>query len=284
VLLGAHVSTTGGIHTAIDRIEELGGEAVQLFTQSPRTWRPTNHDPANFERFKDRRREAGIESVLCHAVYLINLAAPDKEVYDKSVDALLNTVDVARAIEADGVVLHVGSHLGAGLASGLDRVAAALEHALERCDGATELLVENSAGSGGTIGRSISELAVVYDRLDRHPSLGVCLDCCHLWVSGVDVTDEEALDAVVLELESAIGLDRLRALHVNDAKDDLGAQRDRHENVGKGKIGKGLTVFLGHPKLQGRPAVLETPGKEGKGPDASEMRSLKRLYARATGR
>jgi deoxyribonuclease-4 len=284
VLLGAHVSATGGIHTAIDRIEELGGEAVQLFTQSPRTWRPTNHDPVNFERFRERRKGAKVKSVLCHAVYLINLAAPDKEVYKKSVAALLNTIDVARAIEADGVVLHVGSHLGAGLDSGLDRVAAALEEALERCDGETTILVENSAGTGGTIGRSVAELAVIYDRLDRHPCLGVCLDCCHLWVSGVDVTDESALDAVVLELESAIGLDRLRALHVNDAKDGLGAQRDRHENVGKGKIGKGLTAFLGHPKLQGRPALLETPGKDGHGPDAEEMRNLKKLYARATAR
>jgi deoxyribonuclease-4 len=281
VLLGAHVSTTGGIHTAIDRVEDLGGEAVQLFTQSPRTWRPTNHDPANFERFKERRREARVEAVLCHAVYLINLAAPDKDVYKKSVDALLNTIDVARAIEADGVVLHVGSHLGAGLDSGLDRIAAALERALERCDGETAILVENSAGTGATIGRSVAELAVIYDRLDRHPCLGVCLDCCHLWVSGIDVTDEGALDAVVLELESAIGLDRLRALHVNDAKDGLGAQRDRHENVGKGKIGNKLTVFLGHPKLQGRPALLETPGNDGHGPDAEEMRNLRKLYTRA---
>jgi deoxyribonuclease-4 len=282
VLLGAHVSTTGGIHTAIDRIEKLGGEAVQLFTQSPRTWRPTNHDPANFERFKERRKEAGVKAVLCHALYLINLAAPDKEVYKKSVDTLVNTIDVARAIAADGVVLHVGSHLGAGLDSGLDRVAAALERALERCDGETTILLENSAGTGGTIGRSVAELAVVYDRLDRHACLGVCLDCCHLWVSGIDVTDAEALDAVLLELESAIGLERLRALHVNDAKDARGAQRDRHENVGKGTIGNKLTVFLGHAKLQGLPAVLETPGKDGHGPDADEMRNLKKLHARAT--
>ncbi len=282
MLLGAHVSATGGIHTAIDRIEELGGEAVQLFTQSPRTWRATNHDPANFERFKERRNDAGVKSVLCHALYLINLAAPDDEVYKKSVASLLNTIDVARAIEADGVVLHVGSHLGAGLDSGLDRIAQALEGALERCDGETMILVENSAGTGDTIGRSVAELAVIHDRLNRHPCLGVCLDCCHLWVSGVDVTDASALDAVVLELESAIGLDRLRALHVNDAKDGLGAQRDRHENVGKGKIGNKLTVFLGHPKLQGLPALLETPGKDGHGPDADEMRNLRKLYARAT--
>jgi deoxyribonuclease IV len=284
VLLGAHVSTAGGIHKAIDRMEEIGGgQAVQIFTQSPRTWRPTRHDPENVERFKQRRKEAGVESVLCHAVYLINLASAKKDVYSKSVDALLDTIDVACAVEADGVVFHIGSHLGAGLESGLDRVVRALRRALERCEGTeTWLLLENSAGAGATIGRSISELAVVYDRLDRHPRLGVCLDSCHLWVSGVDVTDERALDAVLHELEGGIGLERLRALHVNDAKDALGSNRDRHENVGKGTIGDGLAVFLAHPTLQGLPAVLETPGKDGRGPDADEMRMLRELHARGT--
>jgi deoxyribonuclease-4 len=285
VLLGAHVSTAGGIHKAIDRMEEMGGgEAVQIFTQSPRAWRPTNHDPENVELFKQRRKEAGVESVLCHAVYLINLAAAKKDVYTKSVDALLNTIDVACAVEADGVVFHIGSHLGAGLESGLDRVVRALRRALRRCEGTeTWLLLENSAGAGGTIGRSISELTVVYDRLDRHPRLGVCLDSCHLWVSGIDVTDERALDAVLHELEEGIGLERLRALHVNDAKDALGSNRDRHENVGKGTIGDGLAVFLGHPTLQGLPAVVETPGKDGHGPDADEMRRLRELHTRGTG-
>src|ERR687891_376951 len=119
MLFGAHVSTSGGIHTAIDRIEAMEGEAVQIFTQSPRTWRPTNHDPANFERFKQRRAEANIRGVVCHAVYLVNLAAPDDQIYEKSVATLENTVDVACAIEAAGVVFHVGSHLGAGLQTGL---------------------------------------------------------------------------------------------------------------------------------------------------------------------
>src|SRR5204863_4594149 len=121
------------IHTAIDRIEEFGGDSVQLFTQSPRTWRPTNHDPANFDRFKERRAEAGIGGVLCHALYLVNLASPDDTVYEKSVATLVNTAEVAAAIEADGVVFHVGSHLGAGLEAGLERVVPALEVALERC-------------------------------------------------------------------------------------------------------------------------------------------------------
>src|SRR3954451_20210336 len=126
---GAHLSTTGGIHTAIDRAEKIGAESLQLFTQSPRAWRPTNHPPENIERFKERRAEAGIGGVLAHAIYLINLSSPDDELYEKSVSTLETTMDVACAIEADGVVFHVGSHLGAGLEAGLDRAVPVLERA-----------------------------------------------------------------------------------------------------------------------------------------------------------
>jgi deoxyribonuclease-4 len=280
VQLGAHVSSSGGIHTAIDRIEAIGGECVQIFTQSPRTWRPTNHDPANFERFKERRAEAGIRGVVCHALYLVNLATPDKEIYEKSVSTLMNTVDVACAIEADGVVFHIGSHLGAGFEAGLEHVVPALERALERCSETTWLLIENSAGAGGTIGRSVDELAVLVDRLDRHPRLGICLDSCHLWVSGVDVTDRAALDACVDEVEERIGLGRLRALHVNDAAAPLGSNRDRHANLGEGEIAAGMSVFLGHPKLQGLPTILEVPGPDGHGPDANEIQKLRDLHSR----
>lgn len=283
MLFGAHVSTSGGIHTAIDRIEGIGGEAVQIFTQSPRTWRPTNHDPDNLERFKARRAEAGVGAVVCHALYLINLATPDEAIYEKSVATLENTIDVACAIEADGVVFHVGSHLGAGFEVGLERVLPALERALGRCTDTTWLLLENSAGAGGTIGRSIDELAVLVDRLGRHPHLGVCLDSCHLWVSGVDVTDPARVDETLAEVDDRIGLDRLRAVHVNDAQAPLGSNRDRHANIGEGLMGEGLGAFLAHPRLQGLPALLEVPGKDGRGPDADEIRKLKELYARATG-
>jgi deoxyribonuclease-4 len=277
---GAHVSSSGGIHTAIDRIEALGGESLQLFTQSPRTWRPTNHDPANFERFKERRAEAGIKGVVCHALYLVNLASPKKDFYEKSVAALRNTVEVACAIEADGVCFHVGSHLGAGFDAGLERVVPALAEALEHCSDTTWLLMENTAGAGGTIGRSIDELAAILDRLDRHPHLGLCLDSCHLYASGYDVTNRKALDSVLGEVDKKIGLDRLRALHVNDSKTPLGSNRDRHDNIGDGLMGEQLGVFLSHPSLQGLPAILEVPGKDGHGPDKAEMKKLKELYAR----
>ncbi|HEY1370625.1 MAG TPA: deoxyribonuclease IV [Gaiellaceae bacterium] len=278
--IGAHVSSAGGIHTAIDRAEAMGCDAVQVFTQSPRQWRPTDHDPANLERFKERRAEAGIGAVLCHALYLINLAAPDRTVYKRSVAALKQTMEVARAIEADGVVFHVGSHLASGFEKGLKKVLPAMRQALELCNDRTWLLMENSAGTGATIGRSVEELATLFERLDRHPRLGVCLDSCHLWVSGYDVTDRKALNALLLELDREIGLDRLRALHVNDAKDPLGANRDRHDNIGEGLLGEKLGVFLGHPKLQKLPALLEVPGPDGHGPDADQVRKTKELHAR----
>src|SRR5438876_1875229 len=280
VQLGAHVSTSGGIHTAIDRIEAIGGDCVQIFTQSPRTWRPTNHDPANFQRFKERRVEAGIGGVVCHALYLINLASPKDDFYEKSVAALKNTVDVGCAIEADAVVFHVGSHQGAGFEAGLERVVPALAEALERCNEKTWLCMENTAGTGDTIGRSLEELAALFDALDRHPRLGVCLDSCHLFASGYDVTDRGALDRLLAELDDATGLDRLRCLHVNDSKAPLGSNRDRHDNIGDGVMGEKLGVFLGHPKLQGLPALLEVPGS-GHGPDAEQMKKLRELYARA---
>jgi deoxyribonuclease IV len=282
VLIGAHVSSSGGIHTAIDRAEAIGADSLQLFTQSPRTWRPTNHDPATFERFRERRAEAGIGGVLCHALYLCNLAAPDDAVYRKSVAALSNTMEVASAIGADGVVFHVGSHLGSGFEAGLARVLPAMEQVLRLCTDETWLLMENSAGAGGTIGRSVEELATLYDRLDRHPRLGICLDSCHLYVSGVDVTDPAALDACLDEVDAAVGLDRLRALHVNDSAAPLGSNRDRHANVLQGLLGEKLGVFLGNPRLQGLPAVLETAGPENRGPDADEVRKTKELHARWT--
>jgi deoxyribonuclease-4 len=279
--IGAHLSASGGIHTAVDRAEAVGAESLQVFTQSPRTWRPTNHDPANFERFRERSAEVGLNGVLCHALYLCNLAAPDDAVYEKSVAAMRNTMEVACGIGADGVVFHVGSHLGSGFEAGLDRVLPAMEQVLELCNDQTWLLMENSAGTGGTIGRSIDELSTIFERLDRHPRLGVCLDSCHLYASGVDVTDPARLDAALDELDEAIGLDRLRALHVNDSATPLGSNRDRHANIGEGILGEKIGVFLGNKRLQGLPAVIETSGPDNKGPDANEVQKAKDIRKRA---
>ena len=276
MLFGGHVS--GGVKAAPERAAEIGANALQLFVQSPRAWRFPNHDPGVLAGFPKRASDAGIEAVLVHAIYLCNFASPDEVIYDKSVSTLRSTVDTACAIEADGVVFHVGSHLGSGFETGLERVLPALELVLERCAEKTWLLIENSAGTGGTIGRSLEELATLIDRLDRHPRLGVCLDSCHLWASGDDITDKATLDGLLDEFDSLIGLDRLRALHVNDSQTPLGSNRDRHANLGEGLIGDKLSVFLGNPRLQSLPAVVETEGQKGKGPDVEEIRKLRELW------
>src|SRR3954467_7447236 len=176
-------------------------------------WRATNHNPANFERFKERRAEAGIGGVACHALYLINLAGPKADVYDKSRAALANTVDVACAIDADAVVFHVGSHLGAGFETGIERAESALREVLERCSDTTWLCMENSAGAGGTIGRSLEELVALYEALDRHERLRTRLAPSPLFVSGYDVTKPAVMDDVVEQVDRELGLDRLRCLH-----------------------------------------------------------------------
>jgi deoxyribonuclease-4 len=278
VLLGAHCS--GGIKKAVDRAAELGVDSLQLFVQSPRTWRFPEHDPADLAAFRERRQELGIGAVLVHALYLVNLASPNDDFYGKSVSTMRSTMDAACAIEADAVVFHVGSHQGAGFEAGLERVVPALAQVLERCSEGTWLLMESSAGAGGTIGRSLDELAALYEALDKHPRLGVCLDSCHLWVSGFDVADRGELDTLLGDLDTRMGLDRLRALHVNDAKAPLGSNRDRHANIGEGLIGEQLGVFLGHPALQGLPAVLEVPGPDNHGPDEGEVTKLRELHAR----
>jgi deoxyribonuclease-4 len=280
VIFGAHCS--GGIKKAIDKAVEIDADAVQLFVQSPRAWRFPDHDPADIAAFRERRAEAGLGGVLVHALYLVNLASSNDDFYEKSVETTRRTVETSCAIGAEGVVLHVGSHLGAGLDAAMERVVPALASVLELCSDDTWVLMENTAGTGGTIGRSVEELEILLDRLDRHPRLGICLDSCHLFASGYDVTDPDALDRLLEQVDSGCGLDRVRALHVNDSKTPLGSNRDRHDNILEGVMGEKLGVFLAHPALQGLPAVLEVPGTDGHGPGPEEVTKLRELHARAT--
>jgi deoxyribonuclease IV len=277
MLFGAHVSAAGGISKAIDRIDEIGGNAVQVFTQSPRMWRPTAHTPEETARFRARRRQARVKAVSCHALYLVNLASRDPTVRENSLTALRATMETADAIGADAVVFHVGSHLGFGFDEAVELVVPALRELLELTTDDLWLCMENAAGAGGTIGRSVDELEVLADAVDRHPRLGICIDSCHWWASGVDVSDPEALDEALEDLDGRMGLDRLRVLHVNDSQTPLASNRDRHELVGKGLIADGLAVFLGHPAFSDLPAIVETWENKGdKTEDLDRMRTLRR--------
>ena len=278
---GAHVSAAGGISNAIDRIEEIGGNAVQLFTQSPRMWRPTEHTPEEVKRFRKRRRQARVKAVTCHALYLVNLASRDPTVRENSLAALRATMETADAIGSEAVVFHVGSHLGLGFDEAVALVEPALRELLELTTDDLWLCMENAAGTGGTIGRSIAELAVLADAVDGHPRLGLCLDSCHWWASGIDVSDPAALDAALEDLDSSIGLDRVRVLHANDSQTPLGSNRDRHELVGQGLIGDGLGTFLAHPAFKSLPAITETWENKGEATeDLDRMRDLRRRGVR----
>ena len=277
MLFGAHVSAAGGISKAIDRIEEIGGNAVQVFTQSPRMWRPTEHALEEVARFRARRRQARVKAVSCHALYLVNLASRDEAVRENSLAALRATMQTADAIGAEAVVFHVGSHLGFGFDEAIELVVPALRELLELTSDDLWLCMENAAGAGGTVGRSVAELEALADAADRHPRLGICIDSCHWWASGVDVSDPDALDRALLDLDERIGLDRLRLLHVNDSQTPLGSNRDRHELVGEGLIGDGLAVFLGHPAFTSLPAIVETWDDKGdQTQDLDRMRALRR--------
>ena len=213
----------------------------------------------------------------CHALYLVNLASRDDAVRENSLAALRATMETARGIGADAVVFHVGSHLGYGFEEAVDVVAPALRELLELTTDELWLCMENAAGAGGTIGRSIAELGVLYNAAGAHPRLGLCLDSCHWWASGVDVSDRAALDDALQDLDQQGGLARLRVLHVNDSKAPLDSNRDRHELVGKGLIGDGLATFLGHPAFQSLPAIVETwEDKGSETEDLDRMRALRR--------
>jgi deoxyribonuclease-4 len=282
VIAGAHISSAGGLGNVPDRTHAIGADAAQIFIQSARTWKPTNHRPEDLATLRAARESGAVSYLVCHAIYFINLATDEPELLDKSRAALANTIDVANAIAADGVVLHVGSHKGRGLDATLPQIARELKRALKRLAGPW-LLLENSAGAGGTIGRDPVELAAIIDAVGD-PRLGLCIDTCHAWVSGVDVTDAADLDRLVAEIDARVGIDRLRCLHVNDAAAARGSNRDRHANVGAGEMGAGLAVCLSHPALADLPMLLETPGHDGHGPDAEEVAALRALHRRGVSR
>lgn len=291
MFFGAHLSSSGGIHTSVERAVAAGAEGVQVFVQSPRMWRLVEHPPENVAKFRELR-ERHLKGAVAHASYLINVASDDPGLWEKSAATLAHTMRVAAALGLDAVIFHPGSHKGAasGIAGCCDRIARACLRALDAGAEAARaagddgdgpwLLLENSAGQGGTVGRDVGELFTLVQACDSHPRLGVCLDSCHWWVSGVDVTDRSVLDRQLRELDDAIGPERLRALHVNDAKTELGSNRDRHDNPGAGTIGEGLGTFLAHPRFEGLGAYLEVPGS-GDGPRAEDLTAARELRTRA---
>jgi len=281
--IGAHVRAGGDLVPALQRGGEIGADVVQVFTQSPRAWKPTQYSNEVLQRYREAQaRDTRVTQTFCHATYLINLAAPDPEVLERSRACLQANFAVATAMGAHGLVLHVGSHRGRGLDACLPQVVDALLRTLAtEPEGDCPIVLENAAGTGDTVGRTFDELATILEAAqpDGRGRLGVCLDTQHLWASGVDYASVDKTDDVVARFDAVVGLDRLRCLHLNDSKVELGANRDRHENVGQGSIGaEGLGVFISHPALVELPAILEVPG-DGHGARAEDVAAARSALA-----
>jgi deoxyribonuclease-4 len=280
MLIGAHVSPAGGLSKAIERGVERGCEAIQIFNQSPRMWRPTAYTDEDFAAFREAMDDSPIRAVLIHAVYLLNCASDDRDIRAKSLTSLTHSLRVGQAIGAAGVVLHPGSaktgHVGEAIARAGETIAQALADS-EDC----QLHLENTAGAGGTLGRSFQELAGLLEAAGGDKRLGVCLDSCHLLASGYDIRTTAGMSSVQRECTRTLGRGRVRSLHLNDSQTPLGSNRDRHANVGAGELGEeGCMAFLSAPGLQQLPCVLETPGANREGPSHKEIALAMKLRER----
>jgi deoxyribonuclease-4 len=276
---GAHVKASGGVWTAVERGEALGVQAIQFFAGSPRTWKPQLYRSADAERFREARAASGLRFAVIHTIYLINLATVNEEFYEKSVVALVGAVTAAEQLGVEAIVTHIGSHQGAGFEAGLARVREALLRALEEVgDSRVRLLLENTAGAGGTMGVTFAELAAMIAATGGDERLGVCLDTAHLLASGHELRSAEGLEATVTSFAETVGLERLVMVHLNDSKTPLGSNRDRHENIGEGEIGrKAMRLIVNHRAFADIPGILEVPGYDGQGPDRANLDTLREL-------
>ncbi len=279
VRIGAHVRASGGVWKAVEAGVGLGCEAIQFFAGSPRTWRPTLYSDKDAARFIAARAASGISFAVIHTIYLINLASNREDLYENSVHSLVGALRAAEQLQADAIVTHIGSHQGAGFSAGLSRVAAALRRALAESEGSSvRLLLENTAGAGGTMGVNFAELGAMIEAADFHPRLGLCVDTAHAFAAGFDLRTAEGLDDTLSRVEAECGLERLVMLHLNDSKAPLGSNRDRHENIGAGEIGlEAFGRIVRHPLLAAMPGILEVPGLDGKGPDQANMDVLRKF-------
>ena len=281
MVIGCHVSTAGGLANAVERGVETDSGAIQIFNQSPRMWRPTKYTADDFAEYRAAVEDSPIESAVIHAVYLINCASKEREIRAKSIASLTHALRVGDGIGADGVVLHAGARKGEPHAPSMKRAAKGIAKALDDSEGCP-ILLENTAGTNGPLGRNFDELAELVELLDGDKRVGICLDSCHLLASGFEIRTAEALGAVLDDFDAKVGIERLRCIHLNDSKTPLGGMRDRHANLGEGEIGdSGLAVFLSEPRFDDLPTVIETGGADG-APTRDDVEHARRLRKRGT--
>ncbi len=260
IKVGFHVSIAGGISNSVDNAKKLGCTAFQIFSRNPRGWAAKPLAPDDVQLFKNKLAASGIEknSVIVHMPYLPNLSGPDGEFYKKSVETLIGEIQRCSALGIPYLVIHLGSHMGKGQASGIDQLVKAIEAA--KTESAPMVLLENNAGQKNSIGGNFDELRMILDKLDDPKRFGVCVDTCHLFASGYDLRTNAEVDKTLEKFDNAIGLRELKFIHLNDSKGPLGSNLDRHEHIGLGSIGaEGLAAFLNHRAIRGLPVIMETP-------------------------
>jgi deoxyribonuclease IV len=284
MLIGAHVSPAGGPANAVARGEERGCRAIQFFNQSPRAWRPRVYSDEEVAAYREAiAASEQVDAMLIHAVYLLNCASEDPEIRGKSLTALTAALDAGAALGAVGVVLHPGSALKAGgsVEKAIGRAGEVIAEALKESADGGILHLEDTAGAGGTLGRSFEELAALIEAAGGGKRIGICLDSCHLLASGYDIRTAEGLSDVLDRFDEVVGLDRLGSLHVNDSMTPLGSNRDRHINLGDGEIGPdGIAAFLSEPRFDGLPVIFEGPGAAGKGVELADIENAFALRER----
>ena len=275
--IGAHVSTAGGISKAVGRGVEIGCEALQIFGSSPQGWAFKPVPGEEVEAFRQEAAEAGMGPVFLHAIYLINLGTPKEDVLAKGVQSLINYMGLASAIGAAGVIVHPGSHGGAGYEAISPQVVSSIRTVLDHSPEGPVLALENMAGMGQHIGAKFEDLGWILREIDS-PRLKVCLDTQHCFAAGYDMATGEGIDEMIAEFDREVGVSNLLAVHANDSKRPRGSGVDRHDNIGDGFIGEeGFAAIMGNPAFQEAPFLLEVPGFEGKGPDRQNIDILKKL-------
>src|SRR5262245_24663507 len=276
MLIGAHVPAAGGPAKSVERGAEAGAQSIQIFNQSPRMWRGRDYTADEVAEFHEARKALKMGPVLIHAVYLLNCASEDKELRDKSLASLKLALRDGDALKAHAVVLHPGSAKAGEVAPAIKRAGKVIKEALAETD-RCPLHLENTAGAGGTLGRSFQELADLMEAAGGGKRLGLCLDSCHLYASGFDIRKPRGLTAVMDDCLKVVGKHRLGSLHINDSKSKFASNVDRHDYLGDGELGDaGCAVFLSEPRFDGLPCLLETPRPEGLAADLERCRKLRK--------
>jgi deoxyribonuclease IV len=277
MLIGAHVSPAGGVANAVERGIERGCHAIQIFNQNPRAWKPREYASDDVEAFHAAMDASEVDALLIHAVYLLNCASDDPEIRDKSLTSLISSLRAGKELNATAVVLHPGSAKTGDVKKAIERAGAVIKEALDESE-TCPLHLENTAGSGGTLGRSFTELAALVEATGGDERIGICLDSCHLFASGHDIRTPQGLTEVLDECVELVGIERLGSLHLNDSQTPLGSNVDRHADPGEGELGPdGCAVFLSEPRFQDLPLVLEASGPDKKGASAAMIEYTRRL-------